>query len=69
MPFSTVEEMWVYEANAGGYPQTAGRHQARLVRSPRARTAWSFTIQAVHSLNLLAAGVTPSLTRAQVTQE
>ena len=24
MPFSTVEEMWVYEANAGGYPTNGG---------------------------------------------
>lgn len=28
MPFSTVQEMWVYEANAGGYPTNGGSTSA-----------------------------------------
>ncbi len=28
MPFSTVQEMWVYEANAGGYPTNGGSASA-----------------------------------------
>jgi hypothetical protein len=28
MPFSSVEEMWVYESNAGGYPTNGGSTSA-----------------------------------------